>query len=42
MTHLVSTILSISILAVGAIGASAQEVVLPKPELPFQGKSDAL
>ena len=38
MKHLASTFLSISILAFGAIGASAQEVVLPKPESPFQGK----
>jgi arylsulfatase len=38
MKHLVSTILSISMLAFGALGVSAQEVVLPKPELPFQGK----
>jgi len=38
MKHLVSTILSMSILTFGAMGASAQEVVLPKPEPPFQGK----
>src|SRR5262245_53826782 len=31
-------ILSISLVAFGAIGARAQEVVLPKPEPPFQGK----
>src|SRR5262249_21627094 len=35
---LVSTILSISMLAFGAMGVPAQEVVLPKPQLPFQGK----
>src|SRR5262249_55905800 len=31
-------ILSISLVAFSAIGARAQEVVLPKPEPPFQGK----
>src|SRR5262249_48776398 len=38
MKHIVSTFLSISILAFGAIGATAQEVGLPKLKPPFQGK----
>src|SRR5262245_10687814 len=41
MKHLHSlqlAILSISLLALSAVGASAQEVVLPKPQPPFQGK----
>src|SRR5262249_17434556 len=38
MKHLVSTILCISMVALGGTSAPAQEAVLPKPELPFQGK----
>ena len=33
-----SAILSISLLGFNAVGASAQEVVLPKPQPPFKGK----
>src|SRR5471030_3313921 len=32
-----SAVLSVSLLVLGALGASAQEVVLPKPQPPFQG-----
>src|SRR5215470_11312738 len=41
MEHLRSlqlAILSISLLTLSAMAASAQEVVLPKPQPPFQGK----
>ena len=41
MRHLRSlklSLLSVCLLAFGAVAASAQEAVLPKPEPPFQGK----